>query len=278
MEDALTEAIRDVMRRGGFVLATAAAMTFLAPWGTQAIPLPRRAFDWLACGVIWETAIWLARDGVSRRRRGADAKAGRPPFGAYLLTLGIASIPAVPISMLIVNGSVGTAGDFAAFYAYALGLGLILAAIRYGLRSDGAARGHLAAGTVGSGSPTALPVPAASMPARDFPTRDFPVRDFLVRHAPDLAGATLLALAAEDHYLRIHTDRGQALILLRLRDAIDSLGADAGLQVHRSFWVAMDAAPRVARRGQSWQLELPTGLNVPVSKANVPACRAVGWL
>lgn len=41
---------------------------------------------------------------------------------------------------------------------------------------------------------------------------------------------------------------------------------------------AMHAAPRAARRGQSWQLELPSGLSIPVSKARVAACRAVGWL
>ncbi|RDI38120.1 LytTr DNA-binding domain-containing protein [Gluconacetobacter liquefaciens] len=115
-------------------------------------------------------------------------------------------------------------------------------------------------------------------PARVSIADGVPCRDFLGRHAPDLAGARLLALAAEDHYLRIHTDRGQALALLRLRDAIDSLGEEAGLQVHRSFWVAMHAAPLAARRGQSWQLELPSGLSIPVSKARVAACRAVGWL
>ena len=67
-------------------------------------------------------------------------------------------------------------------------------------------------------------------------------------------------------------------MLQRLRDAIDSLGEGVGLQVHRSFWVARDAQPQARRRGQAWQLDLANGLSIPVSKANVPACRAAGWL
>ncbi|MFT8422492.1 MAG: LytTR family DNA-binding domain-containing protein [Gluconacetobacter sp.] len=263
LDDALAAVPCELKRRVGFAFATAIAMTFLAPWGSAHLPLPRRAVEWLVCIAIWEAAVWLVRDGVTRRF-GSGRAGGRTFLRGYLLTLGLASVPAVPLCMLVINGTVGTFGDFALFYADAMGLGFILAAIRYGIW--------------GQRSATRDGVSAELAPARVPGAGGVSCCDFLGRHAPDLAGARLLALAAEDHYLRIHTDRGQVLALLRLRDAIDSLGAEAGLQVHRSYWVAMHAAPRAARRGQSWQLELPSGLSIPVSKARVAACRAVGWL
>lgn len=51
----------------------------------------------------------------------------------------------------------------------------------------------------------------------------------------------------EDRYLRIHTDGGSDLILMRLRDAVGELAGADGLQVHRSFWVA-----RAAVRAAGW--------------------------
>ncbi|MFS3136718.1 LytTR family DNA-binding domain-containing protein [Gluconacetobacter sacchari] len=193
-----------------------------------------------------------------RVRGGSGARVnGLPPFHACLLTLGLASIPAVPLCMLVGDGTFGTIRDFTGFYVDALGLGVILSVIRHGLWRERPVQGEV----VSAG-------PAPGMPYRDF----------LRRHAPKLAGATLLALEAEDQYLRIHTDQGQVLTLLRLRDAIGSLGVGAGLQVHRSFWVAADAAPRAVRQGQSWRLDLPSGLGIPVSRVRVAACRAAGWL
>src|SRR4051794_29307167 len=66
---------------------------------------------------------------------------------------------------------------------------------------------------------------------------------------PDrLRGARLLAVEAEDHYLRFHTDRGSDLLLMRLADAIAELEG-LGTQTHRSWWVARDAVVAVEKRG-----------------------------
>jgi len=97
------------------------------------------------------------------------------------------------------------------------------------------------------------------------------------RAAPRLRGGRLLALAAEDHYLRIHTDRGSDLVLMRLRDAIADLAGVPGLQVHRSFWVAEAGVEQVIRRGQSWQVVLAGGLAVPVSRNYGASLRAAAW-
>lgn len=128
-----------------------------------------------------------------------------------------------------------------------------------------------------------VPEPQAPVPATppSVPVSDAApdaVVAFLSRACPRLAGARLLALAAEDHYLRIHTDQGDELVLKRLRDAIAELGEDRGAQVHRSFWVARDAVAAVTVRGQTAQLRLVNDEIVPVSRTALPRLRAAGWL
>ena len=78
---------------------------------------------------------------------------------------------------------------------------------------------------------------------------------FLDRLPLKLRGAKIHAVQAEDHYLRIHTDRGSDLILMRLSDAVEELEGLEGAQTHRSWWVARDAVSRRyarALREASW--------------------------
>ena len=83
--------------------------------------------------------------------------------------------------------------------------------------------------------------------------------------APARRGS-LLALASEDHYVRLYTPAGDELIAMRFRDALDRAGAD-GLQVHRGWWVASDAVESIERAGDGLQLNLRNGLSVPVSRS-----------
>lgn len=89
--------------------------------------------------------------------------------------------------------------------------------------------------------------------------------------------AALLAIEAEDHYLRVHTGAGSTLVLLRLGDAIAELGPARGVQVHRSWWVARDAVERTERAGEKVALILQGGLRVPVSRGNRAKLAAMGW-
>ncbi len=82
-----------------------------------------------------------------------------------------------------------------------------------------------------------------------------------------LRRAPILALSSEDHYLRVHTDRGQALILMSLSQAIDALGEDAGLRIHRSHWVARDAVVDSARKDGRLAVTLANGLILPASRS-----------
>lgn len=82
-----------------------------------------------------------------------------------------------------------------------------------------------------------------------------------------LRRAPILALSAEDHYLRVHTDRGQALILMSLSQAIDALGEEAGLRIHRSHWVARNAVIDSARKDGGLAVTLANGLTLPASRS-----------
>ena len=82
----------------------------------------------------------------------------------------------------------------------------------------------------------------------------------------------------EDHYVRAHTALGSDLVLMRLRDAVAELGDIDGLQVHRSWWVARHAVSDVRRDGRNVRLLLDTGLEAPVSRANVQMLRDAGWI
>ena len=97
------------------------------------------------------------------------------------------------------------------------------------------------------------------------------------KRIPSHLGGELLALGAEDHYLRVVTPLGSDLILMRLSDALAELGPGAGLQVHRSWWVAKDAVRELRRDGARTVLVLCNGLEVPVSRTYLAAVRAAGW-
>lgn len=74
-------------------------------------------------------------------------------------------------------------------------------------------------------------------------------------------------LEMEDHYVRVHEARTSTLILMRLTDAIEALGEDAGLRVHRSWWVARNAVTGMERHGRNLRVRLANGLVVPVSQS-----------
>ncbi len=94
---------------------------------------------------------------------------------------------------------------------------------------------------------------------------------------PALRGAELLAIEAEDHYLRLHTDRSSALILMPLSEAVAQLEGADGLRTHRSWWVARAAVIGVARGKGRAQLTLKNGLKAPVSRTYAPDLRGAGW-
>lgn len=245
---------RDGLRRAAAAAATALALAVLAPWSSFTLPFAARLGEFLACALVWEACLALACL-AARHWRGADGSAGPAMLAGCCL---VASAPATTAMSGVVSLAGDGTGPLPFFYAKSLLLSLVISFARRGLRP----------GAVTGGPPGVDP--AAARPP------SCPAAAFLHRHAPALARARLVALQAEDHYLRIHTDAGSALVLLRLRDAVAQLEG-AGWQPHRSFWLARGAGGRAVRRGQAWQVVLDSGLQVPVSKPAVAAMWQAGY-
>ena len=119
--------------------------------------------------------------------------------------------------------------------------------------------------------PQRAPAETHAAPAGSAPPR------FLDRLPGKLRGAEIHAVEAQDHYLRLHTSKGQDLILMRLSDAVAELEGLEGAQVHRSWWVARDAVADARRGDGKATLTLAGGVQVPVSRAYARALREAGW-
>lgn len=100
---------------------------------------------------------------------------------------------------------------------------------------------------------------------------------FYQRIPAKISGGTLYAINAEDHYLRIRTSRGDALILMRLGDALEELTHADGMRTHRSWWVARAGVRQVHRQNGKITLELRDGTRAPASRTYVPELRRAGW-
>ncbi len=75
-----------------------------------------------------------------------------------------------------------------------------------------------------------------------------------------LKRSAVMALTSEDHYLRVYTARGEALIHMTLTEAMELL--KGGFQIHRSHWIH-DGAVKDYRKDR---VELVTGLYLPISR------------
>lgn len=100
----------------------------------------------------------------------------------------------------------------------------------------------------------------------------------ILRRLPlDKRGA-LVSLAVRDHYVEVRTTKGREMLLMRLRDAISETAPADGMQVHRSYWVALPEVRAVRRRGDGALLTTSQGEELPVSRSYMPAIRDAGLL
>ncbi len=114
-------------------------------------------------------------------------------------------------------------------------------------------------------TPAAAPAPIATPAATWVASRPLPK---LLERSRLPRDCEICALAAEEHYVRIHSDRGSDLVRYRFADALEDMaGSGTGLQVHRSWWVRPDRVESWTDRGRSLQLVLRDGTRVPVSLA-----------
>jgi len=99
----------------------------------------------------------------------------------------------------------------------------------------------------------------------------------LARLPLDKRGA-LVSLSVQDHYTEIVTTKGRELVLMRLSDAIAETEGCAGLQVHRSHWVALDAVASARRDGARAVITVTDGREIPVSRNFLPNAKKAGLL
>lgn len=88
----------------------------------------------------------------------------------------------------------------------------------------------------------------------------------------------LISISAVDHYVDVVTDKGNELILMRLSDAIMLTAPVAGLQIHRSHWVALAQIGDVAPGAGKATLTTSDGRTLPVSRTNLAKLREAGLL
>lgn len=269
------------------IIIDLAAMTaigvFLAvigPFGSIAAPLPERLVTWI--GFAWlgyacyrpmqSVATWgertlaLPRWGVLT----AAVLVGTVPMSVAVVAInsqpigalewpGLEPAMATYFSVLVIGGAVTL--------LFNLVQGTPRAAVAVAGPVTGQVAGPAAAPIVPASAPEPAPAPSAPPPPN-------PLLDQL----PADLGSAIIALEMEDHYLRVHTLLGSALVLMRLRDGIALLGDLEGMQVHRSWWVAREAVEEVVRDGRNVRLKLPRGLEAPVARANVAALREARWI
>lgn len=91
------------------------------------------------------------------------------------------------------------------------------------------------------------------------------VPNFLMRAGLDSIDH-IIALEAQQHYVKIHMQSGSKTILYRFSDAINELGTGSGIRVHRSWWVQIDAVEAMQDVNKKPVVTLKTGTKVPVSR------------
>jgi hypothetical protein len=131
-----------------------------------------------------------------------------------------------------------------------------------------------------SPAPSAAPAPSngeAGGPVAAAPPPE-PVPVGIMRRIPASLGRPIVAVCAEDHYLRVHTPHGDGLVLGALSEAVEDFEASGmeGARVHRSWWVAKGAVRTLETRGRRCFAHVGAGIEVPVSQTYREAARLRG--
>jgi hypothetical protein len=102
-------------------------------------------------------------------------------------------------------------------------------------------------------------------------------RAFRLRLSAKRRAARLIALEAEDHYVRAHTDAGSELVSMRFAEALAELAQAHGYRLHRSWWAAADAIEAVRWKRGGGEARLAGGIKAPVSRGCAAALKEAGW-
>ncbi|NVO26990.1 LytTR family transcriptional regulator [Donghicola sp. C2-DW-16] len=112
-----------------------------------------------------------------------------------------------------------------------------------------------------------LPAPIADIPAPPEPAHSSVIA--LPGETP-IRLADILLVRAQEHYIEVHTARGEPKIIrARIADFLAQVNDDHGIQPHRSWWVSVHAAKALVTENGKRFLALHSGLKIPVSRARL---------
>ena len=246
--------------RASFVVATIAAvfMTISEAMGTGGVPFWTRLLYWV---IVMETGAVIGV-GVTTGIQGW----GRLQKWPVVEVLTISVLIALPLTLGVIGAGMillemdrPSFGGVVRNFLLVAFVSAIITGITYAIGSR--RKMIIALAAVDPAPPRALMID----------TR------FRARLPLHLQAARLLALVSEDHYLRVYTDSGNAMILMRLSDAIAELDGEGGAQTHRSWWVARDAVIRAVRADGKAVLTLSDGTEAPVSRTYYRTLSGQGW-
>lgn len=83
----------------------------------------------------------------------------------------------------------------------------------------------------------------------------------------------IVALKAEQHYVRIYTRNGEDLVHEKFRSAVSDFVRCGGVQVHRSYAVNPEFISAVESENGTYSITMSNGLNVPVSRSHTAVAR-----
>ena len=254
--------------RGMQISAATILLTLIGPFGTFTdLTLPWRGLYWtvaMLCGfTILEPTIYRVLHLAFRRNWHWPS--------ALTISILAAAVPLTAAILLLETFMRHSPGwgfvTVATYYFYVLTITILVGGVptvwelyRHGVLTP---------------PPPQPPLPPAS-DERTPGTSEPPGNRLLNRLALERRGA-ILALSMEDHYVRVFTDAGESLILLRLSDAMAEVQDVPGLQIHRSHWVAARAVDRTERLSDGrLRVHLVNGLTLPVSRTFARAVREAG--
>ncbi|MEJ2409115.1 MAG: LytTR family DNA-binding domain-containing protein [Novosphingobium sp.] len=264
------EAIRDA----AMLAVVIVVLALFGPFGTYADPFSKRLLGWsvfVVGGFICFRPVLAGGEALSRLTR-------LPRALAIALACLLASFPVTVLVALWQAGERWAGmrlGGLFQLYPYVLVVGLMITALQIVLRraSTNAATGGPATAQ-GGGANSFQTVEATAMAQPPAPE---PAANALLDRLPPELGCDVLCVRNEDHYVRVFTPQGDALLLFRLGDAVAALHHVDGAQVHRSCWVARAAVADVLREGRNVTLVLTNGEQVRVARAMLARLRSEGW-
>lgn len=112
-------------------------------------------------------------------------------------------------------------------------------------------------------------------PQPEPPVDDAAAENMILAKIPLNKRGRILAMSAERHYVRVITEAGEDLILMRFSDAVALCGCLDGVQVHRSHWVRRSAIRDVSRGSGKTEVLLKSGHSLPVSRSHLATIRGV---